>query len=330
MKLVVSGIQPSGLIHLGNYLGAIKNWKTLQSSSQSLFLIVDNHAITTSYFKATSGAEVSKDLKTSTYMTAATLKSIGIKNFFIQSQVQEILSLSWILSCMSPMSWFQKMTQFKEKKSALDGASLGIFSYPCLMASDILCFKGTDVPVGEDQTQHLELAADIAKRFNSLFGEFFPIPKANLSKFYSAQATRIMSLRDSTSKMSKSARSDLSRINLLDSQDLIRKKVAKAKTDSIPEVFYDEARPELANLIRIYAEIKALNFEDAGKGWNDVTMFKDALCDALVKELDPVRERTLEIIDSDELKMELRENAERARHIAAKTLEEVNLLVGLR
>ena len=139
-----------------------------------------------------------------------------------------------------------------------------------------------------------------------------------------------MSLRDSNSKMSKSARSDLSRINLVDSPDLIRKKIAKAKTDSIPEVIYDEARPELANLLRIYAEIKSLSFQDAGKGWKDVTMFKDALCEALVKELDPIREKTLEIIDSDELKMELKENAEKARHIAAKTLDEVNLLVGLR
>jgi len=181
MKLVVSGIQPTGLIHLGNYLGAVKNWKALQSSSDSLFFIVDNHAITSSYFKATSGTEISKELRSSSYITAATLKAVGIEHIFVQSKVKEILSLMWIFSCICPMSWFQKMTQFKEKKAALDGASLGIFAYPALMASDILTFRGTHVPVGEDQTQHLELTKDIAERFNTLFGNYFTIPEKILS-----------------------------------------------------------------------------------------------------------------------------------------------------
>ena len=178
MKIVVSGIQPTGLIHLGNYLGAIKNWRILQSSYNSVFIIADMHAITSSYFKVDSGTAIANELKTSTAMTAATLKACGINNVFIQSQVPEHASLMWIFSCISPMSWFQKMTQFKEKKSALDGASLGIFAYPSLMAADILLYKGELVPVGNDQTQHIELATDIAQRFNSLFGDFFPIPQA--------------------------------------------------------------------------------------------------------------------------------------------------------
>lgn len=181
MKLIVSGIQPTGLIHIGNYLGAVKNWKSLQSSNDSLFFIVDNHAITSKFFKVSSGTEISQELKSNTLLTAATLKAIGIENLFIQSNVQEIMSLMWIFSCICPMSWFQKMTQFKDKKNELDGASLGIFAYPSLMASDILSFKGTHVPVGDDQTQHLELTKDIAQRFNTLFGDYFPIPEIILS-----------------------------------------------------------------------------------------------------------------------------------------------------
>ena len=182
MQRVVSGIQPTGLIHLGNYLGAIKNWKLLQSEYDSLFIIADMHAITSSYFKVDSGLALSKSLLSSTSLTAATLHACGIKNLFIQSQVPEHAMLMWAFACISPMSWFQKMTNFKEKKSALDGASLGIFAYPALMASDILLYRGELVPVGHDQTQHLELAADIAQRFNSLFGDFFPVPQALFSK----------------------------------------------------------------------------------------------------------------------------------------------------
>jgi tryptophanyl-tRNA synthetase len=184
MKLVLSGIQPTGVIHLGNYLGAVKNWSRLQKNYESLFLIVDMHAITSSYFKISHGGEVAKNLRYSTLLTAATLKSCGIKNIFIQSHVPEHALLMWIFSCISPMSWFQKMTQFKEKKLALDGASLGIFSYPALMAADILLYKTSFVPVGDDQTQHIELAKDIAQRFNSLFSDYFPIPEPLLCKKY--------------------------------------------------------------------------------------------------------------------------------------------------
>lgn len=182
MNRVLSGIQPTGQIHLGNYLGAIKNWRAMQASYDSMFLIVDMHAITSSYFQVQSGKQLSQDLLHSTALTAATLKACGIKNVCIQSQIQEISMLTWVFSCISPMSWLQKMTQYKEKKSALDGASLGIFAYPTLMAADILLFKGNLVPVGEDQTQHLELCKDIAQRFNTLFGEYFPIPEPILSK----------------------------------------------------------------------------------------------------------------------------------------------------
>ena len=177
MNTVLSGIQPTGAIHLGNYLGAVLNWQKLQKEYDSLFVIADMHAITSCYFKVHSGKKIAADLAFSTRLTAATLLACGIENLFVQSQVPEHAELMWIFSCISPMSWFQKMTQFKEKKSALDGASLGVFGYPALMAADILLYKAEYVPVGGDQTQHLELAKDIAQRFNSLFGEFFPMPK---------------------------------------------------------------------------------------------------------------------------------------------------------
>lgn len=331
MKLVVSGIQPTGLVHLGNYLGAIKNWKSLQSAHDSLFLIVDQHAITSSYFKVPTGKEIAQELSSSITMTAATLKACGINNVFIQSRVPEISQLMWIFSCISPMSWFQKMTQFKEKKAALDGASLGLFSYPALMAADILLFKGELVPVGDDQTQHLELSQDIAQRFNSLFGTYFPIPECVLSNLYTAKSPRIMSLRDGTAKMSKSSKSDFSRINILDSPELIGKKIAKAKTDSIPEIFYDEnSRPDLANLIRIYSELVDKTPEDliATHKWTDIADFKGQLSDLIITSLKPIKDKTFEIMDTDGLNKELSECTARAREIGVKNFEEIKHLVG--
>jgi tryptophanyl-tRNA synthetase len=191
-----------------------------------------------------------------------------------------------------------------------------------------LTFKGTHVPVGDDQTQHLELVNDIAQRFNTLFGDFFPQPKTLLSNPYSAKFPRIMNLRDGFTKMSKSSKSDSTRINLIDPPDLIRKKISKSKTDSIPEIFYDESRLEVSNLLRIFAEMKNISTEEASKGWKDIESFKSALSEILIQELSPIRQQTLETINSEELKNDLKKNAEKAREVAAKTLAEVNKLVG--
>lgn len=325
IQTVVSGIQPTGLIHLGNYLGAVKNWRLLQDQYNSIFIVADMHAITSCYFKVNSGLEIAKELKNSSAMTAATLKACGIRNIFIQSQVPEHAMLMWIFSCISPMSWFQKMTNFKEKKSALDGASLGIFAYPALMASDILLYKGNLVPVGHDQTQHIELAVDIAQRFNSLFGEFFPIPQPLFTK-----AMRVMSLRDSSAKMSKSSKSDFSRINLLDSVEILRQKVVKAKTDSILEVYYDENRPELANLMRIFAEVSNKTPQELVEEfrWKDISEFKSHLTEVLIEEIRPIRDKTLEILASGELDLELKEGLEKARAAASENLKEIKKMVG--
>lgn len=184
MRRVLSGIQPTGRLHLGNYLGAVQNWVKMQGQYDCFYAIVDMHAITSSYFQVASGAALAASLRTSIKETAATLLAAGIQpdRLFIQSQVPEHAELMWVLSCVAPMHWFNTMTQFKEKKQALDGASLGLFAYPALMAADILLYKAEAVPVGDDQTQHLELARDTAERFNSLFRRTFPVPQPVFSQ----------------------------------------------------------------------------------------------------------------------------------------------------
>ena len=184
MRRVLSGIQPTGQLHLGNYLGAVQNWVKLQRTHESFYAIVDMHAITSSYFQVASGAPLASALRNSIKDTAATLIASGIdtRYLFVQSQVPEHAELMWVLSCVAPMHWFNRMTQFKEKKQALDGASLGLLAYPALMAADILLYKADLVPVGEDQTQHLELSKNVAERFNSLFKPTFPVPQAVFSQ----------------------------------------------------------------------------------------------------------------------------------------------------
>lgn len=184
MKRVLSGIQPTGRLHLGNYLGAVKNWVHLQQTCDCFYSIVDMHAITSKYFQVSSGEPLAAALQKSTKETAATLIAAGIdpSSVFVQSQVPEHAELMWVFSCISPMHWFNCMTQFKEKKEALNGASLGLLAYPALMTADILLYKADLVPVGDDQTQHLELARDVAERFNSLFRPYFPVPQGVYSQ----------------------------------------------------------------------------------------------------------------------------------------------------
>src|SRR4051794_20816064 len=260
MNRIFSGIQPTGNLHLGNYLGAIRNWVALQHDYECIFCIVDLHALTQPQDPA--------ELRHSTREVTAAYIAAGIDpercTIFNQSMVSAHTELGWILGCLTPLGWLYRMTQFKEKAGKQrDNAGLGLYAYPVLMAADILLYKATHVPVGEDQKQHLELARDIAGAFNRRYGvEFFPLPEPQIL----GAATRVMSLRDGTKKMSKSDASDYSRINMTDDADTVALKVQKAKTD--PEPLPDtvaalETRPEADNLLGIFAALAGISLEQA-------------------------------------------------------------------
>ena len=277
-ELVFSGVQPTGNLHLGNYLGAIKNWVEFQNEKTCIFCIVDLHAITIQ--------ENRNKLKDNTREVAAAYIASGIdpkkSKIFVQSNVPGHSELAWILGCHTPIGWLNRMTQFKDKAGKnKEKAPLGLYSYPVLMAADILLYKSNYVPVGEDQKQHLELSRDIAQSFNRFYNcDFFPIPEPLIL----GQATRVMSLKDGTKKMSKSDPSDYSRINLTDTSDEIKKKIQKAKTDSFPfpsDIEELENRPEVNNLINIYLSLEESSSEKvinnyAGK---DFKKFKDDFCE---------------------------------------------------
>ena len=258
-KIVFSGVQPTGNLHLGNYLGALKNFVSLQSKMQCIYCVVDLHAITT--------FQKPDELKKNVLETVASFLAAGLDSdksiIFNQSAVPGHAELSWILNCVSRVGWLNRMTQFKDKAgSDKEKASVGLYIYPNLMAADILLYKATHVPVGADQKQHLELSRDIAQKFNNDFNckDFFPLPEPLIQK----NISRVMSLRDGTKKMSKSEESDYSRINLQDSADEIMKKIKKAKSDSeqIPDSLKSlENKPEAFNLINIYSEISKVNLE---------------------------------------------------------------------
>ncbi|OMJ79202.1 hypothetical protein SteCoe_20854 [Stentor coeruleus] len=326
MKLVISGIQPTGLVHLGNYLGTIKPFKNLQANHDTIFLIADQHSISSSYFKASSGQSISYNLISSIKTTFLTLKACGIKNLIFQSQVPELCQLAWILGCISSMSSYEKMSQFQAKKEALTGSSLAIISYPVLMAADILLFKSHQVLIGDDQREHLCLCQDLAIRFNSIFGEYFPIPQEILAK-----TPRIMNLRDASKKMSKSSRSESTKINILDSPDNIRKKIMKAKTDCIMEVYYDEVnRMELANMIRIYYGIVGEDIveKEVRKRWKDVLEFKSDLCDVVILEMGKIREKYYEAVYEDKFEKDEEELVDKLKEVGRKNLEEIKKIVG--
>ena len=289
-KKIFSGVQPTGNLHLGNYLGAIKNFVKLNNEDQNecIFCIVDLHAITV--------AQDPKKLKDNIYETAATFIASGIDPkksiIFNQSSVSAHSETAWILSCVARMGWLNRMTQFKEKAGKdKEKASIGLYSYPVLMAADILLYDTTHVPVGDDQKQHLELCRDIAQKFNNDFNvdEFFKIPEPLIQKKFS----RIMSLRDGTKKMSKSELSDLSRINLTDDKDQIINKIKKAKTDTLPLPATSadlEKRPEAKNLMSIYSSIIDVNLDDtinkfSGKNFSE---FKENLSQALIDKIIPI------------------------------------------
>lgn len=327
MGRILSGVQPTGNLHLGNYLGAIRNWVDMQAEHEALFCIVDLHAITV--------PQDPESLRQATIDTAATYIACGVdpkkSAIFVQSAVPEHSELAWLLSCYTPMGWLKRMTQFKEKAGKRqDEANLALFSYPVLMAADILLYNATHVPVGEDQKQHLELARDIAGAFNRRYEqEHFVIPEPLIL----GEATRVMSLRDGSKKMSKSEESDNSRINLTDGADVIRKKAAKAKSDALPGITYDiEARPEASNLLTIYAAVtrqkrSAVEARFAESGFAE---FKRELADALIAELEPIAKRIAELKrDEGYLRDILRDGAEKARGIAMKNMDATKQIIGL-
>ena len=323
-KRILSGIQPSGDLHLGNYLGAIKNFVSLQDEYECFFCVVDLHAITV-WQDPTQLANKTREV------TAAFIAS-GIdpdKNvLFAQSQVPQHTQLAWIFSCVARMGWLNRMTQFKDKsRKKSENINAGLFTYPVLMASDILIYQANLVPVGSDQKQHLELARDIALRFNSQYSDTFTIPEP----YIPSSGNRIMSLQDPDKKMSKSDDNLNNLISLLDTPEVIRRKIKRAVTDSGSDIRYDESRPGISNLISIYSLITAQSYEDIEKIFSGkmYSYFKTELADSLADHLKPIQEKYDEIINNKEyLELVLSRGAEEAYYRARKTLSKVYRKVG--
>jgi tryptophanyl-tRNA synthetase len=330
-KKIFSGVQPTGNLHLGNYLGAIKNFVDLNNDSKNecIFCVVDLHAITVK--------QDPKELKNNIQETVATFIASGINPkksiIFNQSSVPAHAEGAWILSCVARMGWLNRMTQFKEKAGKdKEKASVGLYSYPVLMASDILLYDATHVPVGDDQKQHLELCRDIAQKFNSDFEaeNFLQVPEPLIQKDFS----RIMSLKDGSRKMSKSELSDLSRINLTDNKDMVINKIKKAKTDPLPmpsNLRDLEERPEAKNLLGIYSSLTNSSLEKsieifAGKNFSE---FKEKLSEVLVDRIQPISEEIKKLLN-DKLYLDniLLEGVERANIIASKKIKKIKEIVG--
>ena len=330
-KKIFSGVQPTGNLHLGNYLGAIKNFVTLNKSESNkcIFCVVDLHAITVK--------QDPNELKNNIRETVATFIASGIDPersiIFNQSKVTAHSETAWILSCTARMGWLSRMTQFKEKAGKdKEKASIGLYSYPVLMAADILLYDATHVPVGDDQKQHLELCRDIAQKFNNDFevNDFFKIPEPLIQKKFS----RIMSLKDGLKKMSKSEISDLSRINLTDDKDEIINKIKKAKTDPLPMPSSPEElekRPEAKNLIGIYSSLTETSLEKniqefSGKNFSE---FKEALSQVLVDKINPISIEIKKLINEKSfLDKILLEGCQKANKLASEKLKKIHEIVG--
>ncbi len=324
-KRVFSGIQPTGNIHIGNYLAAIKHWVAMQEKYDNIFCIVDMHAITVPTDPKVLHAKIRE--------VSGLLFAAGIDPdrsiTFIQSHVNAHTELAWILNCLIPMGWMQRMTQFKEKADKQrEQVSVGLFDYPSLMAADILLYKTDVVPVGEDQKQHVELARDTAQRFNSIYGETFSLPEPLIPGI----GARIMGLDDPTKKMSKSEANTGHAVNLLDPPDVIRNKIMRSTTDSLREIRFDESRPGIFNLLTIYqlftgGSYKEIEAQFEGKGYAE---FKKALAEVVMESLRPIQERYHELTaESSRIDAILADGAERARPLAEKTLAEVKSKMGL-
>lgn len=332
-KRIFSGIQPTGNLHLGNYLGAIKNWVKLQEDFSSIFSIVDLHAITV--------PQEPLQLRASIHEVTAAIIASGIdinkSILFNQSSVKEHSELAWIFNCVCRIGWLNRMTQFKEKAGKnRENATVGLYSYPVLMAADILLYKATHVPVGDDQKQHIELARDIASSFNNMFtldneNNFFSLPEPQIF----GPATRVMSLRDGTKKMSKSDPSDASRINLTDTKEEISNKIKKAKTDPnpLPETVDElKKRPEAFNLLNIYSSLSNQTLDKTvenfvGQGFSH---FKPKLIELAVENLNPISSEMRYLLkDTKAIDKILKTGEIKARQIAEPVLQDVKSLVGL-
>ncbi len=328
-ELVFSGVQPTGNLHLGNYLGALKNFVSLQKTMSCIYCVVDLHAITT--------FQNPKELSSNTLETTAGFLASGLDSsksiIFNQSSVSGHAELAWILNCICRVGWLNRMTQFKDKAGKdKEKASVGLYIYPNLMAADILLYKATHVPVGADQKQHLELSRDIAQKFNNDFNkkDFFPLPEPLIQK----NISRVMSLRDGTKKMSKSEDSDYSRINLKDNPDEIVKKIKKAKTDANPitENIKDyENRPEAYNLLSIYSDLSNQKIEKTIDDFvgKDFSFLKEKLSEKLVETISPIGKKITKLMnDKKHLEDVLKKGKEKASIIAEENLKKIREIVG--
>lgn len=323
MKRILSGIQPTGIIHLGNYFGAIHNWLALQKKFDCVFFIADLHALTV-YQKP-------EELRRNTLNLLKIYLASGLNPdkhiIFRQSDVQEHIELGWILNCVTPIAELERMTQFKDKsKQHKENINAGLFTYPCLMAADILLYDTDFVPVGEDQVQHVELTRAIAQKFNNLYADILKLPQAKINKI----SARLKGLDNPEKKMSKSAASEYNYIALTDSADLIRKKIKKAVTDSGSEIKYGADRPAISNLMTIYSLTTGLDFSQIekkfnGKGYAD---FKSDLAEQIVKFTQPIQKK-FQAVSDDQAEKILSDGAERARKIAGQKMEQIKDAVGL-
>ncbi|MEK4127426.1 tryptophan--tRNA ligase [Anoxybacillus sp. FSL W8-0382] len=324
MKTIFSGIQPSGVITLGNYIGAMKQFVELQHDYNCYFCIVDQHAITVPQDRLA--------LRKNIRSLAAFYLAVGIdpnkSTLFIQSEVPAHAQAGWILQCIAYIGELERMTQFKDKSAGKEAVSAGLLTYPPLMAADILLYSTDIVPVGEDQKQHIELTRDLAERFNKRYGEIFTIPEARIPKI----GARIMSLTDPTKKMSKSDPNQKSYITLLDDAKTIEKKVKSAVTDSEGTIRYDkENKPGVSNLLMIYSilanePIEQLEARYVGKGYGE---FKADVAEAIINTLTPIQEKYYELMESSELDDILDEGAEKANRVASKMLKKMENAIGL-
>ncbi|MFV9838477.1 MAG: tryptophan--tRNA ligase [Aaplasma endosymbiont of Hyalomma asiaticum] len=329
--MIFSGVQPSGCsLHLGNYLGAVRRWVDLQQNHECFFCVVDLHALT-------SGAVGDPELRRNSRALLASYIACGIdpnrSSVFLQSSVPEHSELCWILGCHTPVGWLNRMTQYKDKSrnTGCGGVTMGLFCYPVLMAADILLYKADSVPVGSDQRQHLELAQDIARTFNAAYKvDYLRVP----SPLFFDTCTRVMSLKSGMKKMSKSDPSDFSRVNLVDSDDVIAQKIKKATTDSIAGFVLEELpnRPEMHNLCSIFAALSHTSVEDVCIKFehSSTKEFKDSLTDLLIREIGPIRTKIRDLLDdATYLDRVLLSGNTHAREIAHRNMNEIKGITGL-
>ena len=327
-KRILSGVQPTGNLHIGNYLGAIRNWVEVQENYDNFFCVVDLHAITVPHNPAT--------LATDTYTIAALYLACGIdlqySTIFVQSHVSAHSELAWLLNCVTPVNWLERMIQFKEKAVKQgENVSVGLLDYPVLMAADILLYDADEVPVGEDQKQHLELTRDIAARFNDKFAQGEPVLKVP-NPLIRREGARVMSLTDGTKKMSKSDPAEMSRISLLDTPELIEKKIKRCKTDPLKGLTFDDPeRPECNNLLNLYMLFSGKTKEEVSQECGDMGWgkFKPLLSEVIIDKLNPIQTKYKEIItEKGYLNSVLKEGREKAEAVANQTLNRVKTALG--